>query len=200
MTREWDIASYRRKFVNTWAYCRSTKLEPGWRYITEICEDGAVWVSDGVLGYISSEEHFMHGGDLVADELVFEYKSVPPGLYWDKHGQKPFLLTKIHQRQYEVGIGNAGYMGYTLDLGNGTLRPILRWATLVTPDFDGPCPHIRADDLEVFNSQLFRLKKDLYCFKEIVGFMEDGMCFLRNLKFTPLVKPYLGEKWQIESL
>jgi hypothetical protein len=197
---EWDFASYRRKFVSTWAYCRSQDLEPAWRYITDITDAGSVFDNDGLLGYVCGEEARMHGHICETPELTFIYKSVPPGVYWDKRNKRPFLLMKSHIRQYEVGIGTGGHMGYSIDERRMMVYPMLRWQTAVDPDFDGPCPHIKTEQIEVFNSQLYRLYKDLYCFKEIVGFMEDGVCFLRNSRFTSLVKPYLGEKWQIENL
>lgn len=199
MTIEWDPASYRRKFVGTWAYCQGKTLPPAWRYISDITDSGAVY-TDGCIGYVCGEEQRLLGEECPFPEVFFIYKSVPPGLYWDKRGNRPFLLSRIHIKQYEVGIGQSGYNAYYMDRDAGTLRPMMRWTTYIDPDFDKPAPHIKTDDLEIFNSQLFRLNKNLFCFREVVGFMEDGVCFLRNLKFTSIVKPYLGEKWQIVDL
>lgn len=201
MIVEWDIGSYRRKFSGTWAYCQSQNLDPDWRFISEFSDDGAVYSKDGLtIGFVCPEANRQNGESCPEPELYFEYRSIGPGLFMDKNTGKPILITKIHQKQYEIGIGGGGYQGYALDERQGTLRPSLRWASTFHPDFENPCPKYCTELLEIYNSQLFRLNKHLYCYKEVVGFMEDGLCFLRNLKFTPIVKHYLGEKWQIVNL
>ena len=179
--KEWDVASVKRKFEFSYAYCSIDKGPPTWRYIGKITEVGILRTGKLEVFVDTVRNELDHVPDL--PQIDFMYK--PINLGWCHSAFGPVLLLKTHMKSYKVGVSTETH--YIPEL----LVPFEKMG--LNPDQEaGP-----TKEFTIFNRFLWKNKNSLLFMNDEIGFMEGTKCFLNKPSFTALVKKSLGDTWQI---
>ena len=200
MQTEWDYSSYVRKFHQSIAYVRIGEKEPRWTWIGAITDNHLVYNDPRktAIGQIvlQKDEDNIHHDPEKYPVVEFLYKGFLPGPYW---GEKPgvfYVTTRRHLKSYKIGLSDECYS--VRECFGDRHNPFCRVGAYI--DMNRPVlGNYITEHAEVFNRRLIRLGTTLFADGNAVGFMEGGVCVMRNPGFVPLIKPILGDRWQIES-
>lgn len=195
MILEWDWSCLERKFNKCVAHC-TVEGETKWRWIQAIEEDGVVFTTGSkILGAWRTEQDGVRCEDYPVVE--FHYTPIPVG--WMHTATGIAMLFRRHMgKVFKVGIENEGYALMHLMADSGFEDSSARFYNLeFKPDMG--VYNRTLGNKHIFSPYLWANKSSLKYLNQEIGFVEDHKCFLLNESFTPLVKPYLGEQWQIVS-
>ena len=197
---EWDHQAYYRKFNQTLAYAKVGNQEAKWHWIGAISDSNFIYGDPrrppiGQYLCQSDKGHVHHDPDDYPI-VQFFYQPIFSGAYRSKACEDQFyFLQKRHMKSYRIGCSDETFnvisclpdvflfdrVRVDIDLS----RPV------TIPFLGGKC--------EVFSQHLVKIGTTLYTNGDSIGFMENGVCMVRNKNFVPLLKPLLEDKWQIES-
>lgn len=181
--KEWDVASVKRKFEMSYAYCSIGGNSPVWQWIGKISDIGLMKIKGQEVLADTTIQDF--GDPPPYPRIEFFYRPINLGWCYSKAG--PALLLKTHMKSYKVGISMETHYIPELEENFAQLG--------LNPDL-GPQA---TDKFTIFNRFLWRNKNTLLFMQDEIGFMEGTKCFLNKPSFTKLVKESLGDMWQIIS-
>lgn len=196
--REWDVASYNRKFAHSIANCGIGNEPPEWRCIHEISQEGAVFLrgEDDPVGQVVFE---CKGAPLLAEMPIveFNYTPIEAGMYAYKNSKDLFfILQRRHLKSFKIGLTSEGYEIFEIAPGGGVTRRDYRAAI----DLTKPLTQAKFKKHHILNSNLVVDGKTLRAYGTTIGFLDAGRAILKDPAFKPLVKPYLGDAWEIVDL
>lgn len=157
------------------------------------------------------ENHLLYIDDSPKYEVLLQckgykkYHSVPTaellyvpihvGAYRSKSGRGVYYLSRRHQKSYKIGLSEETF-------NIQCLTPNKVFFDRAKSDIDLSSPVYFTEEVktyQVFSHRLVRVGTNLVADGETIGFMEGERCILRHKLFENFVRPFLGDKWQIES-
>lgn len=196
---EWDYSSYMRKFQQTLAYTQIGDAPPEWKWIATFTDDGFVYSNArtspfGQVLFQCNGSNPMKNVDNYPI-VSLHYVCPPLGAYWDKARETIYYLSRRHLKSYKIGLSDETLA--TIQCYPGGMQH-----SRITSDIDllNPVSELTVfGTTTVFTQKLVKIGHDLIADGNVIGFMEGDVCVLRHKGFIPLIKPVLGEQWQIES-
>lgn len=194
MILEWDWSCLERKFAKCVAHCTIEGVTK-WRWIQAIEESGEVAAGGKIIGAWRTVQDGVRCEDYPIVE--FHYTPIPVGWMHTTTGIA-MLLRRHAGKIFKVGIDYDGYQMSHLTGEDGYEDPSAKFYNVeFKPEMGVFNRKVR--DKHIFSPYLWANKTSLKYLNMEIGFVEDNRCFLLNDSFTPVVKPYLGEQWQIVS-
>lgn len=202
---EWDLGAYARKFLGTKAHCSIGGAPPRWIHIGRFREEGGIVedIEKNVLGEVLFEENGLQ--ELTnLPKVQFFYTPIKCGFYRDlARDQFIYLVMRKHVKSWKIGFSHESF---TITRFNKYLGDYLNVPTKCTIDLDSPITssakqgELKLNAVEVFSSGLMSRKKSLLLYDQEIGFMEGNKIILKDMAFSPLLKPLLENKWEIVDL
>lgn len=190
---EYDYNSAIRKFAATKAMVQVGGKPPEWRNIYKIDDLGCVW-EKGVREAIGETLYEVNEYKKQTEKLPivnFIYAPIICGFY--QGARAIFKIERKHIKSWKVGLSNEAYSIKKLQYGHFAETPYYDDFDLTNPlevaKIDEGCEFL-GGGLNRFHSSLKFLGTDL-------GFIDNDKLILKHKAFEPLIKSYVGEKWQI---
>jgi len=194
MIVEYNLDCLQRKFNKCVANV-TIEGETKWRWVQDIAEDGCVYFIGGTAGNWRTQVEGRQNHDFPL--VQFNYAPIPIGWMHTNKGLG-FLMRKHVGKDYHVGFSFDAYKLLHLYAGNRKLTTEVKF---YTQDYypEKELKELQVGDIRIFSSHVWADGNSLRYLTKEIGFIEKFKCYLNNSSFQPLVKPYLGESWQIVS-